>query len=112
MLLSRIWYVFLALLIGVATFVLYLATSMYNRVGGRIQGQGLSSDSQVVSWYLKDDARQRAAQLISFALDPDIQKYLHESSDAESKVPEKSREKVKSALKKVNAGISQDFAFD
>jgi len=112
MLLSRLWYVFLALLLGVALFVLYLATSMYNRVGGRTQGQGLSSDSQVVSWYLKDDARQRAAQLISFALDGDIQKYLHESSDSEAKVPEKSREKVKSALKKVNGGVPQEFSFD
>ena len=98
MLLSRFWYVFLALLLGAAMFVLYLATSMYNRASARMQGEGLSSDSQVVSWYLRDDARQRAAQLIPFALNQDIGKFLQESSDSEAKVPQKSRDKVRAAL--------------
>ena len=35
MLLSRFWYVVLALLLGAAAFVLYLAMSMYNRAGAR-----------------------------------------------------------------------------
>ena len=35
MLASRFWYVFLGLLVGVATFLLFLATSMYNRAGAR-----------------------------------------------------------------------------
>lgn len=112
MLLSRFWYVVLALLLAAAMFVLFLATSMYNRAGTRALGEGLSADSQVVSWYLKDDARQRSAQLIQFALDQDIQKYLHDSSESDAKVPDKSKEKVRDALKKVNSSISADFAFD
>jgi hypothetical protein len=112
MLLSRFWYVVLALLLGAATFVLYLATSMYNRGGARSMGEGLSSDSQVVGWYLKDDARQRSAQLISFALNADIAKYLGEASQSEAKIPDKAREKVEAALRKVNDTIAKDMAFD
>ena len=48
MLLSRFWYVVLALLLGVAAFVLFLAVSMYNRAGARAMGEALSSDSPVV----------------------------------------------------------------
>ena len=38
----------------------------------RTLGESLSSDSQFVSWYLKDDARQRSARLVQFALFPDV----------------------------------------
>ena len=71
MLLSRFWYVVIGLLLGVAAFVLFLASGMYNRVGTRAMGEALSSDAQVVSWYLGNDARQRSAQLIAFSLDAD-----------------------------------------
>jgi hypothetical protein len=112
MLLSRFWYVFLALLLGVATFVLLLATAMYNRVGEKAMAEGLSSDSQVVAWYLQGDARQRAAQLIQFALDSDIQKNLDAATKAEDKVPAKVRDQVGGALRRVNSGIPAEFAFD
>jgi hypothetical protein len=112
MLLSRFWYVFLALLLGVATFVLLLATAMYNRVGDKAMAEGLSSDSQVVAWYLQGDARQRAAQLIQFALDADIQKNLDAASKAEDKIPAKVRDQVGEGLRRVNAGIPAEFAFD
>jgi hypothetical protein len=112
MLLSRFWYVVLALLLGVAMFVLLLATGMYNRVGAKAMAEGLSSDSQVVAWYLQADARQRSAQLIQFALDADIQKSLDASSKAEDKVPAKIRDKVGEGLRRVNAGVPREFAFD
>jgi hypothetical protein len=112
MLLSRFWYVVLALLLGGAMFVLYLAESMYNRAGGRAMGEGLSSDGQVVGWYLKDDARTRSGHLIKFALDPDITGYLSEASKSEAKVPSQAREKVEAALKKVNQTIPPEHAFD
>jgi hypothetical protein len=112
MLLSRFWYVVLALLLGGAIFVLYLAMSMYNRAGARALGEALSSDAQVVSWYLKDDARMRSAQLIKFALNQDIAKFLHESSESEGKVPDKAREKVGEALRSVNDKIDKEHAFD
>jgi hypothetical protein len=112
MLLSRFWYVLLALVLGAATFVLFLATSMYNRSGARNMGEGLSADSQVVSWYLKDDARKRSAELIEFALNADIAKYLAKSSADEQKVPAEARQRVLAALKSVNAKIPKSEGFD
>lgn len=112
MVLSRFWYVLLGLLLGLAVFVLSLATSMYNRAGARAMGEALSSDSQVVAWYLRDDARQRSGRLIQFGVDPDIAKYLQKSTEAEAKVPEDARDKTLAALKKVNASIPKEDQFD
>src|SRR5688572_31936067 len=112
MLASRFWYVFLGLIIGVASFLLFLATSMYNRAGARAMGEALSSDSQVVTWYLSNDARQRSAQLIAFGVDQDVAKSLAKSSENDTKVPDESREKALAALKKINAAIPADQAFD
>jgi CHASE4 domain len=112
MLASRFWYVFLGLLLGVATFLLFLATSMYNRAGARAMGEALSSDSQVVNWYLSNDARQRSAQLIGFGVDADVARSLQKSNENDTKVPDEAREKALAALKKVNASIPADQAFD
>lgn len=112
MVLSRFWYVLLGLLLGLAVFVLSLATSMYNRTGARAMGEALSSDSQVVAWYLRDDARQRSGRLIQFGVDPDIAKYLEKSTESEAKVPEEARDKTLAALKKVNNSIPKDEQFD
>ncbi len=112
MLLSRFWYVVLGLLVGVATFLLFLATSMYNREGAHAMGEALSSDSQVVNWYLSNDARQRSAQLISFGVDADVARSLSKSSENDQKVPDEAREKALAALKKVSATIPADQAFD
>ena len=112
MVLSRFWYVLLGLFLGLSVFLLSIATSMYNRAGARAMGEALSSDSQVVAWYLRDDARQRSGRLIQYGVDPDIAKYLQKSSDSEAKVPEDAREKLLSALKKVSASIPKDEQFD
>jgi len=112
MLLSRFWYVVLGLLLGVGSFLLFLASGMYNRVGARSMGEALSSDAQVVSWYLGNDARQRSAQLIAFALEPDVGKFLQKSSDSDGKVPEEARDKVGAALRSVSSKIPAEFAFD
>ena len=112
MLASRFWYVFLGLLVGVATFLLFLATSMYNRAGARAMGEALSSDSQVVNWYLSNDARQRSGQLIQFGIDGDIGRSLAKSNENDQKVPDEARQKALAALKRVNAAIPADQAFD
>lgn len=112
MLASRFWYVLLGLVLGGAVFVIALATGMYNRAGQRAMGAGLSSDSQVVSWYLMNDARQRSAQLIQFALNGEIAKQLSESSNSERKVPDAARDKVAAALRSVNEQIPKEFGFD
>jgi len=112
MLLSRFWYVLLGLALGSAVFLLSMAQSMYNRSGDRARGEGLSSDSQVVSWYMKDDARMRSAQLVKFALDADVAKTLQAASRSETKLKSSYRDKVNAALKKVNAKIAPEEAFD
>jgi hypothetical protein len=112
MLLSRFWFVLLGLVVGGAVFVLSLAVSMYNRSGARFMGEALSSDSQVVSWYLRDDARQRSAQLIQFALNPDIAKLLMDSSESESRVPDKARDRLATALRQIAGRIAPEAAFD
>src|SRR3954462_14033324 len=112
MLLSRFWYVLLGLLLGALVFVLYVAESVYNRQGSRAMAEGLSADSQFVSWYLKNDARERSAHLIKFAMDGTVQKALSDSSGSESKVPEKARGSAKSGLEKVAATLPKDQGFD
>jgi hypothetical protein len=86
--------------------------SMYNRAGARSMGESLSSDGQVVSWYLKDDARMRSAHLIKFAIDKGISKNLDDASKSESQLKESVRDKVEAALKRVNATIPKDQGFD
>jgi hypothetical protein len=112
MLLTRFWMVLNSLLLGAAVFVLYLAVSMYNRSGSKTMAERLSSDTQVVSWYLKEDARQRAAQLIPFAVNNELAKALQKSSESDSKVPPASQDKVAAALRVANARIPEEFAFD
>jgi hypothetical protein len=112
MLLSRFWYVLVALALGAALFVLSVAESMHNRAVRKMMGEGLSSDSQVVSWYLKDDARTRAAQLVKFAVDPTIARVLNKASQTEGKLEGADRDSVVAALKKVSKDIPEDWAFD
>jgi hypothetical protein len=112
MVLSRFWYVLLGLIVGALLFVLYLAQSMYNRQAEKQMKESLSSDTQVVSWYLKNDARERSAHLIKFALESSIAKSLSESSGSDGKVPERSRSAAKEGLTKVAATIPKDQSFD
>ena len=46
MVLSRFWYVVLALFLGAGLFLLNIASSMYNRSGLRARAEALSSDAQ------------------------------------------------------------------
>lgn len=112
MLLSRFFYVVLGLAIGALVFMLSLAQGMYNRAGDRARAQGLSADSQVVSSYLKDDSRMRSAQLVKFALDGDIIKGLQAASKSETQLDEKYRDQVTKGLKKVQATVDAESAFD
>jgi hypothetical protein len=112
MLLTRFWIVLMSLLYGSAVFVLYLAVSMYNRSGSRTMAERLSSDSQVVSWYLKEDARLRAAQLIPFAVNQELARALQKSSEAEGKIPSASQDKVQASLRAALTKIPDDMSFD
>lgn len=111
MLLSRFWYMLLGLLLGGAVFTLYIAQSMYNRGGSKVLGENLSSDSQVVSWYLRSQSRERSAQLIKFALSPEVSQALQKSTKSEA-VPKEAREQASAALGKLISTIPPEFAFD
>jgi hypothetical protein len=111
MLLSRFWYMLLGLVLGGAVFTLYIAQSMYNRTSSKVLGEGLSSDSQVVSWYLRSQSRERSAQLIKFALSPEVSQALQKSSKSEN-IPKEARESASAALTKLEAGVPPEFSFD
>lgn len=112
MLLSRFWYVLLSLLLAGAVFMLYLAQSMHNRAGARVIAEGLSSDSQVVSWYMRSTARERSAQLIQFALSPKIATALSKSGAPDEAVPKASRTQADEALKKLAEKLPAEYSFD
>jgi hypothetical protein len=112
MLLSRFWYVVLALLLAGAVFSLYLAQSMFNRAGAKVVAEGLYSDSQVVAWYMRNVARERSAQLIKFALQPDVAKALRDASKSTDKIPSKAKDAATSAIKKLADAVPDEFKFD
>jgi hypothetical protein len=112
MLLSRFWYVVLAVTLGATIWALFLATSMYDRASVRAMGEALAGDSQVVASYLRDDARKRAIALIVPALDDEIRTNLAKSSGSPEKIPLDAKDKVKNALKKQAHGIPADQKFD
>lgn len=112
MLLSRFWYVVLALVAGALTFALFLATGMYNRASVRAMGEALAADSQVVASYLRDDARKRSSALIPIALNEDIRTQLGKSSNAADKIPNEAKDKVKTALRKEFNAVPAELRFD
>ena len=111
MLLSRFWYVFLSLLLASAVFMLYLAQSIYNRSSAKTVAEGLSSDSQVVSWYMRTTARERSAQLIQFALHPKVTAALAKSSTAQE-VPKNATGDADEALAKLVQKVPDEYSFD
>jgi hypothetical protein len=112
MLLSRFWYVVLAVALGAVLFALFLATNMYDRASVRAMGESLAGDSQVVGSFLRDDARRRASALIVPALDDDIRTHLAKASASLDKIPNDSKDKVRAALRKHFNNIPADQKFD
>src|SRR5689334_206137 len=112
MLLSRFWYVVLAVALGAVLFALFLSTSMYDRASVRAMGEALAGDSQVVGSFLRDDARRRGSALIVPALDDDIRTHLAKSSASADKIPNDSKDKVRAALRKHFNNIPADQKFD
>jgi hypothetical protein len=105
-LLSRFWYVALAVVIGVGLSLLYLSTSVSNRAARKTADSLLTATSKSVSWYLTSDARERAAALIKVAVDEDVRKALGAAAKADTikDVGSDLREKAKSALKRFREG--------
>ena len=111
MLLSRFWYVVLALALGAATFILFVGARLYNRAGNRAMSESLSSDSSAVEWYLKDDARKRSSALIPVVLNPDIRAQLAKAS-GEATSSRETREKARVTLRKLADEVPGDLKFD
>lgn len=63
MILSRIWYVILAILLAAAYYVVALAVGQYNRRNTSAMQETVKADAQVVSWQLQIDARRRLDNL-------------------------------------------------
>ncbi|MET0409720.1 MAG: MXAN_5187 C-terminal domain-containing protein [Polyangiaceae bacterium] len=111
MIASRFWYGVLALLIGGATLLLYLAISMHDRVAARLVAEGLSADSQVVFWSLKNAARERAAQLIRFSANDKVVQLIA-AANRGSSIPSATRQGLKAQLKQIASKLPEDQRFD
>ena len=111
MILSRFWYLALAITLGVAAFTLVLAAQMYNRSGVRAMSESLASDSSAVGWYLKDDARNRSSALIPISLSQDLRVQLQKITP-EAKVPKENRDLALKALTNLNSEVPPDLQFD
>jgi hypothetical protein len=111
MILSRFWYLALAILFGVSAFVLFLAAQMYNRAGQRAMSEALAADSSAVFWYLKDDARNRSTALIPMALAPELRTHLQKATP-DLKPGRELREEARKALRKLEAEVPADLKFD
>lgn len=112
MILSRFWYLALALAAGALAYVLFLATGMHNRAIVRATGEALAGDSQVVASTLRDDARRRSSALLPIALDEDLRASLVKANGSPDKLSPEVREKARAALRKDAAQVPQELAFD
>lgn len=111
MILSRFWYLALAITLGVSVFTLFLAAQMYNRAGVRAMSESLAADSSAVGWYLKDDARNRSSALIPIALSQELRTNLQKVTP-EAKIPRENRDAALKALTKLNGEVPPELAFD
>jgi hypothetical protein len=111
MVLSRLWYVVLALLLGMATYVVYLAVGQYDRRNAVAMEEELASDSQTVGWALSIDARKRLDALLIGAVDKGLQDSLQAASGKDA-IPTKSRNDGAAALRSIVAKIPADFRPD
>jgi len=112
MLLSRFWYVILAVALGVAAGGLFVAQTVYNRAGREAMEQALRADAQVVKWYLNDDARRRSSLLLKVCLDETIRKELHKASSNDGKtVPDDVKRQTRGALEKLVGEMPDEYRF-
>jgi hypothetical protein len=112
MLLSRFWYVILALALAASAAALFLATAVYNAASRHAMNQALTADTQVVSWYINDDARRRSSLLLAICLDEAVKKNLAKSSNAMDAVPKDAPAETKTALRKLAESAAQETKFD
>jgi hypothetical protein len=111
MILSRIWYVILAILLAAAYYVVSLAVGQYNRRNQAAMDETLKADSQVVSWAMQVDARRRLDVLLLAAADPGIGKALKGANGKEA-VPPASKDEGAKALRTFNEKLPAEYKND
>lgn len=114
MIASRFWFGLLGLALSGAMLIAFLAISMHDRLGVRMVSEGLSADSRVVSWYLRNEAREGAAQLIRFAANDAIARSLASVNRVNdpNEIDSATRRQVKSALARIAAEMPKGEGFD
>jgi hypothetical protein len=111
MILSRIWYLVLAIVAAVAMYMAYLAVGQYNRQSVVATDEALRSDAQVVGWALQIDGRRRLESLVFASNEPNIRKSLKDSNTKDAVSPA-SREEAKRGLAAVNEKLPSEFKFE
>ncbi|HWO10402.1 MAG TPA: MXAN_5187 family protein, partial [Polyangiaceae bacterium] len=88
--------------------------SMHDRLGMRMVSEGLAADSRVVSWYLRNAAREDAAQLIRFAANDAVARALSSASRANdpTDIDGATRRQLKSTLSKIAGEMQGGDGFD
>ena len=111
MILSRIWYIVLSILTGIALYVVFLAVGQYNRRNTAATTEELASDSQTVGWALQIDARKRLDALLIGSVDKGVQDALQVANTKDA-IPAKTKEDGRRALVSVLDKIPADFKPD
>ena len=114
MILSRIWYVILALLLAAAYYVVSLAVGQYNRRNQAASDETVRADSQVVSWALQVDARKRADTLI-LAKGDQLDKALGTANAPPGKepgIPASAKDEAAKALRTFNEKLPPEYRHD
>ena len=111
MILSRIWYIVLSLLLGMALYIVFLAVGQYNRRNGVAMTEELASDSQTVGWALQIDARKRLDALLIGSVDKGIEDAL-QAANVKDSIPAKAKEDARRALASVLEKVPADFKPD
>lgn len=111
MILSRIWYVILAIFLAAAYYIVALAVGQYNRRNQAAMEETLKADSQVVSWAMQVDARRRLDVLFLAAVDPTIAKATR-GANGKDAIPAASKEEGAKALREFNEKLPADYKND
>ncbi|HSO40086.1 MAG TPA: MXAN_5187 family protein [Labilithrix sp.] len=110
MILSRIWYVILAILLAAAYYIVSLAVGQYNRRNASAMDETLKADSQVVSWAMQVDARRRLDTLFLASVDPNVGKALKGANGKD--IPAASKDEGAKALKAFNDKLPPEYKND
>ena len=110
MILSRIWYVILAILLAAAYYIVSLAVGQYNRRNAAAMDETLKADSQVVSWAMQVDARRRLDVMLLAAVDAGVVKALKGANGKD--IPAASREEGAKALRTFNDKLPAEYKND